>query len=142
MKKYEPSVQVTCTSYFKYLYYHVINFLTFNFSLILFFGYELAIAFIARIYSMYDQVKKGESQQFENFSSFWMALGLIHIFAFCAVVLKTFLLYLSVLKSNEKIHNDMVMGIVRSPLSFFDKTSSSQLTNKFSNDLGILDIQI
>ena len=36
----------------------------------------------------------------------------------------------------------MVLGLVRSPLSFFDTTSSSQLTNKFSNDLGILDLQV
>ena len=31
------------------------------------------------------------------------------------------------------------MGIVRSPLSYFDVTPSGQITNKFSNDLGLLD---
>ena len=36
----------------------------------------------------------------------------------------------------------MVVGLVRSPLSFFNTTSSSQLTNRFSNDLGILDLQV
>lgn len=36
----------------------------------------------------------------------------------------------------------MVMGIVRSPLSFFDVVSSGQITNKFSNDLGILDTEL
>ena len=56
---YEPNVQVTCGSYPKYIYYHMVNFLVFNFSLIMFFAYEFSIAFIVRIYSMYDQVKKG-----------------------------------------------------------------------------------
>ena len=36
----------------------------------------------------------------------------------------------------------MVMGLVRCPLSFYDITPSSHLTNKFSNDLGILDNSI
>ena len=33
----------------------------------------------------------------------------------------------------------MIHGIVRSPSYFFDITPSGRLTNKFSNDLGILD---
>ena len=33
----------------------------------------------------------------------------------------------------------MIEGLVRSPSSYFDVTPTGQLTNKFSNDLGILD---
>jgi len=33
----------------------------------------------------------------------------------------------------------MIEAIVRSPGSFFDSTPSGMLTNKFSNDLGIID---
>jgi ATP-binding cassette subfamily C (CFTR/MRP) protein 4 len=33
----------------------------------------------------------------------------------------------------------MINGIVRSPASFFDSTPSGVLTNKFSNDLGVID---
>ena len=33
----------------------------------------------------------------------------------------------------------MIHGLVRSPCSYFDQTPSGRLTNKFSNDLGILD---
>ena len=36
----------------------------------------------------------------------------------------------------------MLLGIVRSPVNLFDITPSGQLTNKFSNDLGIMDNQI
>lgn len=33
----------------------------------------------------------------------------------------------------------MINAIVRSPGSFFDTTPSGILTNKFSNDLGVID---
>ena len=33
----------------------------------------------------------------------------------------------------------MIQGLVRSPCSYFDTTPTGQLTNRFSNDLGILD---
>ena len=33
----------------------------------------------------------------------------------------------------------MIKGLVRSPSSYFDITPTGRLTNKFSNDLGILD---
>lgn len=36
----------------------------------------------------------------------------------------------------------MILGVVRSPLTYFDITPSGELTNRFSNDLGILDNQI
>ena len=55
------------------------------------------------------------------------------------IFIQNLLIEISVLNSNEKIHEDMVMGIVRSPLSYFDVTPSGQITNKFSNDLGLLD---
>lgn len=53
--------------------------------------------------------------------------------------IKYFLLNLIVLNSNEAIHEHMIQGLVRTHSSFFDTTPSGRLTNKFSNDLGILD---
>ena len=61
---------------------------------------------------------------------------------FASVFLKTFLTEIVVLQSSERVHEDMVMGVVRSPLSYFDVTPSGQITNKFSNDLGILDNEV
>ena len=52
---------------------------------------------------------------------------------------KYFTIYLTVLNSNEKIHEQMMNGLVRSPSTYFDVTPSGTLINKFSNDLGILD---
>lgn len=44
-----------------------------------------------------------------------------------------------VLKSNEKLHSDMLFGMLRSPIKFFDTTPTGRLINRFSNDMSILD---
>ena len=93
-------MEVSYRSYFKYLYYHKINLFILNFSLILFVAYELAMAYIIQVYSKYDEVQKGSSQQYENFSSFWLTLAILHLFVLVAIILKSFLLEMSVLKSN------------------------------------------
>ena len=41
--------------------------------------------------------------------------------------------------SIKAIDTDMIHGLMRSPASFFDTTSSGQLHSAFSNDLGIMD---
>ena len=33
----------------------------------------------------------------------------------------------------------MIHGLVRSPSGYFDVTSSGQLNNRFSNDIGVMD---
>ena len=55
------------------------------------------------------------------------------------LVVKYYLLNISILMANEEIHEKMINGIVRSPASFFDTTPSGMLINKFSNDLSVLD---
>ena len=90
-------------------------------------------------YAKFDNVKNGLDGGFENLQSFWLFLGLVHAFGFFAIFIKGFLLEIIILESGSKIHEDMVMGVVRSPLTYFDITPSGQITNKFSNDLGILD---
>ena len=69
-------------------------------------------------------------------------MGLLHIVGIVFVILKVFFLNITILNSNLKIHNDMLIGLIRSPLSYFDITPSGQLTNRFSNDLGALDIHV
>ena len=66
-------------------------------------------------------------------------LGLILILQLVFLVIRYFLLQTVVFFSNEDIHEAMIHGLVRTPSSYFDVTPSGQLSNKFSNDLGILD---
>ena len=55
------------------------------------------------------------------------------------MVIKYYCLNIDLLNASEANDNIMVKAIVRCPGSFFDKTPSGQLINKFSNDLGIID---
>lgn len=138
----EKSVEISPKSYFNFFFYSKLNFLLFFLAVVMFFGSQILISLIFIFYTRYDGIKRGEDGSFENFTIFWLVLGLLHILAFVLMFLKAFLVEISALQSTEKIHKDMVMGIVRSPLSFFDMVSSGQITNKFSNDLGILDREI
>jgi ABC-type multidrug transport system fused ATPase/permease subunit len=72
-------------------------------------------------------------------SHFWLTLGLLLFGYLIFGMIKYFLLYMTILYSNQAIHEDMIHGLVRSPSSYFDMTSTGRLNNKFSNDLGILD---
>ena len=72
-------------------------------------------------------------------SQFWLTLGILLFCFFLLHVLKGFLISLVVLNSNKEIHKTMIHGLVRSPSSYFDITPTGRLSNKFSNDLGIMD---
>lgn len=62
------------------------------------------------------------------------------VFAYLLVlILKYFCLNMCLLNSSQNIHEMMVKSVVRSPMKFFDLTPSGTLTNKFTNDLGVID---
>ena len=111
-------------------------------ALCLFVGFQVLISYLLLLYSRYDTVKDGTDPTFEDLQTFWLVIGLLHVCCFCLIVSKVFLMELIVLRSNEKIHREMVMGILLSPFSYFDVTPSGQLANNFSNDLGILDNEV
>jgi ABC-type multidrug transport system fused ATPase/permease subunit len=66
-------------------------------------------------------------------------MGVIQIAFFIFLIIKYFLMHLVILNSNEQIHDEMIYGLIRSSSTYFDITPTGQLTNKFSNDMGILD---
>lgn len=80
-----------------------------------------------------DQIFGGEDRLFMG------VLGLLLFLQFVFFVIKYFIIQMVVLFSNEDLHEAMIEGLVRSPSSYFDVTPTGRLTNKFSNDLGILD---
>ena len=43
------------------------------------------------------------------------------------------------LNSSQNIHQMMAKSVIRSPMKFFDLTPSGTLTNKFTNDLGVIE---
>ncbi|KAG0260927.1 hypothetical protein BG011_001527 [Mortierella polycephala] len=45
-------------------------------------------------------------------------------------------------KASKKLHTSMLGPLVRSPMSFFDVTSSGKIVNRFSHDINAIDIEL
>ena len=136
--KGEENVAVTCNSYKKYFLYK--NCWQSPVTLLLFFISEGTLTAWIRIFNYYDeQANDTEFKLFESLHTFWVVQGLICCFYLFTLIFKYMFLSLTVLSINECIHEDMIYSLVRSHSYYFDVTPVGRLTNKFSNDLGILD---
>lgn len=100
-------------------------------TLIMFFGAEAANTAFFRNFASFD------SQGHQT--NYWFNLAMIQLAFFIILVIKYFLLNFTVLKSNETLHEKMLVGLLRSPTRYFDATPTGRLINRFSNDLSILD---
>lgn len=128
---------MTLTSYFKYLTYNKLYFLL-PVALLFFILTEAANTAFFRILGYFDLNKLGQGLALP-FNYYWLALGLVQVGYFLFMAIKYYLINYLALKSNEKLHDDMLFGMLRSPSSYFDKTPTGRLINRFSNDLSILD---
>ncbi|KAF9354170.1 hypothetical protein BGX26_007997 [Mortierella sp. AD094] len=45
-------------------------------------------------------------------------------------------------KASKKLHSAMLLPMIRSPMSFFDVTSSGKIVNRFSHDVNAVDIEL
>ena len=121
------------------MFYTNINKLLFPLTILFFVVTEGVNIAYSRILSKYDKLKDGEDESFGSLPTFWTALGCLLIGYFVFNVARFFFLNLVVLLSNKEIHKNMMGSLLRSPSSYFDVTSTGQLNNNFSNDLGIMD---
>lgn len=78
----------------------------------------------------------------DSMGFYWGILSMILIVYFLFLVIQYYILNISILRSSDNVHKQMVDSILRSPSSFFDDTKPGILINKFSNDLGIVDRNI
>lgn len=46
------------------------------------------------------------------------------------------------LKSSKNIFLDMFNSIIRTPILFFDKTPTGNILNRFTSDIGIMDLSL
>jgi ATP-binding cassette subfamily C (CFTR/MRP) protein 4 len=106
--------------------------------LILFLCAEAVNTAFFRLFGYYDLIVS-ETMGGWQFSNYWLALGLLQLGYFIFLASKYFVLNYVVLKSNEKLHMDMLFGLLRSPTKLFDTTPTGRLINRFSNDMSILD---
>jgi ATP-binding cassette subfamily C (CFTR/MRP) protein 4 len=121
--------------------YHGIPFLLFLTILIFLIAEGINIMFY-RILADYDLVKIDRSSYVANFYNFWIILGLLQLNYFIISIIKYLLLSYLILKSNQQIHNDMLINLMRRPSGYFDVTATGQLINRFSNDLGVMDTSL
>jgi ATP-binding cassette, subfamily C (CFTR/MRP), member 4 len=133
-------VEVTIGSYFRFFLSSKWNYLLLPTTIILFVGSEVIVSFYYRYLGGYDQVVEGSSSLFGNdFIKYWLILALFIVVYFIILVMKYFVINMSLLVASTQAHEQMVESILRSPSSFFDSTPSGILVNKFSNDLGVID---
>lgn len=115
------------------------NYLLIPITIVLCLVYEGIMVVSLRIYATFDEVKAGNSSIFEGVGEFWLFMILINVGGLVFDYIRSILFGFSTLASNKKLHDDMVVAIMRSPLAYFDTTPTGQLISKFSNDLGTLD---
>lgn len=60
-------------------------------------------------------------------------------FCFFANVISAHLVYSTLLKTSEILHNRMVESVVKAPLFYLDKTPVGRILNRFSKDIGSMD---
>lgn len=56
-----------------------------------------------------------------------------------ANAISSYLVYWTLLKASEKLHNKMVLSVIKAPLLYFDKTPVGRILNRFSKDIGNID---
>ena len=136
----EKDAKVTYSTYKDFFWATSMNYCLIPFTIILFLTSEGIITIFYRFLASFDDVKDGTSGIFgNNFSLFWGILAVLVFLFFIALLIKYYCLNIALLKASEANHENMIHTIVRCPGSFFDKTPSGQLINKFSNDLGVID---
>lgn len=135
-EKEEP-IQVTMSSYFRYMIYNRRYYLL-PLMLFLFLLAEGANTAFFRLFGFYDLIRANTMTGW-IFEHYWLALGLLQLGFFIFLSSKYFIVNFIVLKSNEKLHENMFLALLRSPTKFFDTTPTGRLINRFSNDMSILD---
>lgn len=110
-------------------------------AIILFILSQTAIVAFYRFLTMYNQVNEGTNYLFSNINTFWITLGLIQVAYFILLTLKFIVLNTIIIGSNYRIHKLMVSSLIRCKLAILGKSPSSEIMNKFMNDINILDYQ-
>ena len=116
------------------------NYILLPLTILLFICCKVILTLNYIVLSKYESVKLGTEFYFgSNFNLFWtISILLISTNLFIAI-LKYFCLNMCIFNSSQSIHKMMVQSVIRSPMKFFDVTPSGTLTNKFTNDLGVVD---
>lgn len=140
VKKKEETVKVSCSTATNYIFASKTNYFLFPITILFFFCAEGLNTVFFRFLAGYEDLTNGQHDIFAGDDDlYWTWMGVIQVAFFIFLIIKYFLMHLVILNSNEQIHDEMIYGLIRSSSTYFDITPTGQLTNKFSNDMGILD---
>ena len=73
------------------------------------------------------------------------AIWLLALFTFSGslfTLIRGFNFYYVVLQAGRRLHNRMLRRLVHTPLHFFDTNPSGRILNRFSKDIGFMDVQL
>ena len=123
VQKKEESVEVTAGTIFNYIFANKVNGFLFPVALLFFLLTEGLNTIFVLFLAGYEDLLSGEHNIFGGDTTvYWGWMGAIQATYFLFLLVKYFLMQLVVLKSNEKIHDDMIYGLVRSSCTYFDTT--------------------
>ncbi|KAL4437733.1 hypothetical protein ABPG74_012408 [Tetrahymena malaccensis] len=128
------TVNVTTKTYIKYL--SLINQTFFLFPLWLFVFFACAECAFTTFNRSLGYFNDTSDDSKKKLFGFWIG------FAFLYMILngiKYMILSFGIQRGNKNLHKNMLQSLVRAPALFFDRTSSGNLMNKFSNDMSLLD---
>ena len=86
-----------------------------------------------------DDPKAGEVKMRNIYLSVYGVLGVLTAVVFCVVNLVT---ALGGLNASTLLHDKMVSGVLRAPMSFFDTNPKGRIVNRFAKDIDMVDSSI
>ena len=71
-----------------------------------------------------------------------LVYGSIVTLSLVFTVVSSFCFYLTALKASENLHNKMTKAVIEAPVIFFDTNPVGRILNRFSKDIGSMDIML
>ena len=86
-----------------------------------------------RVFTFYDaNVNKADN--------IFIAAGVLYLSNLILYFLEIYLIYYFTLVTNSDIHAKMTRALVRAPIPYFDSVPAGRIINRFSTDVGIMDV--
>ena len=86
-----------------------------------------------------DDPDAGQSSVRDMYLGVYGLLGTLSALGFCSVTLVT---ALGGLNASTKLHDNMLMSVLRAPMSFFDTNPKGRIVNRFAKDIDYVDTNI
>ena len=71
-----------------------------------------------------------------------LVYGSIVTLSLLFTIVSSFCFYLTALKASENLHNKMTKAVIEAPVIFFDTNPVGRILNRFSKDIGSMDIML